>query len=180
MTLFLPDFIPGSDQCIDYGLDIRADCKCGGSHLLAELPVLSHLAHYSHFVCTALIKCCLKKVFKGQFLTFLVRFSFERNENFHHALLRQIICVFIGCFCAIFLNHRLLLSPCSVRRHTKHAFSLGAGHILPPAVRLRRPTPQSPPPSSPSLPHPTPLFLLLPSLVLPVSPSFPRPETEIV
>lgn len=79
-----------------------------------------------------------------------------------------------------FLNHRLLLNPCSVRRHKKHAFPLGAGHILPPAVRLRRPTPQSPPPLSPPLPHPTPLFLLLPSLVLPVSPSFPRPETEIV
>lgn len=30
VTLFLPDFIPDTNQWIDYGLDMRADCKYGG------------------------------------------------------------------------------------------------------------------------------------------------------
>lgn len=32
--LFLPDFIPGTDQWIDYGLDMRADCESGGYQTL--------------------------------------------------------------------------------------------------------------------------------------------------
>lgn len=34
VTLFLPDFIPGTDQWIDYGLDMRADCESGRYRIL--------------------------------------------------------------------------------------------------------------------------------------------------
>lgn len=30
VTQFLPDFISGADRWIDYGLDMRSDCKYGG------------------------------------------------------------------------------------------------------------------------------------------------------
>lgn len=73
----------------------------------------------------------------------------------------------------ILCNHRLVLTPCSVRLHTKHVSPLGSGHILPPAVRMRAPT-------SHHL-HPLLLFflflVLLQSLLLPITPSFPWPET---
>lgn len=73
----------------------------------------------------------------------------------------------------ILCNHRLVLTPCRVRLHTKHVSPLGSGHILPPAVRLRTPT-------SHHL-HPLLLFflflVLLQSLLLPITPSFPWPET---
>lgn len=62
--------------------------------------------------------------------------------------------------------------------HTQHASPLESGHILPPAVRLRRPTSAPLSFSSSSLSSFQLLLLLLQSLLLPITLSFPWPYTE--
>ncbi len=51
-----------------------------------------------------------------------------------------LIFVLIGCCCSFFPQSQAGTVSLQFRLHAPHASPLGSGHILPPAVRLRRPT----------------------------------------